>query len=675
MGRSLIMAVGALLLCRNVLAETMLDAEAAYFGDLPVVLSASRLLQTVEDAPASVTVIDRQMIRASGVREIVDLFRLVPGMVVGMYKGHQATMGFPGFTDPYFRQLQVLIDGVSIYSPMWGGAEWSELPIALEDIERIEVVRGPNAATFGANSFLGVINIITRDPATEIGTEAAANIGENGIGDVLVRHAASSGDLRYRVTAGQRSDQGLDSHPDSRRSNFMNLRSHYRLTTEDELRLQAGYVGGSQGEGVYSLPNHTDGARPRYSDAGSVQLRWTHVRATEEELWLQFSHAERNNRETLPYVLDMGPFGTWNYPLSQSYDHRRTDLELQHTTRLGEATRAVWGAQWRSDGARSMAFLATDDWLTSNLFRVFGNLEWHPAAQWTVSGGAMFEKNSMTGSSWSPSVAINRQVLPGHTLRLRMANARRTPTLFEQNLDWRFELPAGLKAMMLQAGPPYAAMAGLPLAQTAMTVSDLADERIRSREISYLGDFPQYRFSVELDLYQHQLNSLTGVYHYSYPTVMGALNPAKYLRIYGYDNLDSARVTGSSLSMRWHPQSGSLVYLAAARTRIVGTGPNSEVISASGPGHTASLLLSQDFADNWQGALGYYRVGAMQQMSGGDALPATTRVDLSLVRRFKLGSARGEVALTVQNATGSVPLFELKSVDRRTSFVSIRYQY
>jgi len=334
MSRSLLMTMGALVLCRSVLAGPVPAAAPDYFGDLPVVLSASRLVQTIDEAPAAVTVIDRQMIRAAGVRDVADLFRLVPGMVVGMYKGHQPTMGYPAFTDPYFRQLQVLIDGVSIYSPMWGGADWTELPIALEDIERVEVVRGPNAATFGANSFLGVINIITRDPATEHGVEAVANIGENGIRDALVRYAANSGDLRYRITAGHRADEGLDSHPDTRRSNFMNLRSHYRLTPTDELRLQAGYVGGSQGQGVYSWPNHTDGPRPRYSDAGSVQFRWTRVRSSEGELWLQFSHAERSNRETLPYILDLGAFGKHDYPISQSYSTRRTDLELQHTTRL-----------------------------------------------------------------------------------------------------------------------------------------------------------------------------------------------------------------------------------------------------------------------------------------------------------------------------------------------------
>ena len=122
------------------------EDEPEYFSDMPVVLSASRLTQTIDAAPAAVTVIDQRTIKASGARDLASLFRLVPGMTVGLYNGRKATLGFHGFSDPYFRQFQVLIDGVSIYSPMWGGGEWGELPVAIEDIERLEVVRGPNAA-------------------------------------------------------------------------------------------------------------------------------------------------------------------------------------------------------------------------------------------------------------------------------------------------------------------------------------------------------------------------------------------------------------------------------------------------------------------------------------------------------------------------------------------------
>lgn len=133
-----------------------------YFGDLPIVLSATRLSQPLTEVPVAITVIDREMIEASGARELADVFRLVPGFVVGSVNGHQRMVGYHGLLDAFNRRMQVLVDGRSVYTSTFGGVRWTDLSLALEDIERIEVVRGPNAATYGPNSFLGVISIKTR---------------------------------------------------------------------------------------------------------------------------------------------------------------------------------------------------------------------------------------------------------------------------------------------------------------------------------------------------------------------------------------------------------------------------------------------------------------------------------------------------------------------------------
>jgi iron complex outermembrane receptor protein len=651
----------------------------SYFDDFPVVLSASRLVQTADEAPATVTVIDREIIRASGVRELVDLFRLVPGMVVGQYKGHQPTLGFHGFTDPYFRQLQVLIDGVSVYSPVWGGADWSQLPIVLEDIERIEVVRGPNAATFGANSFLGVVNIITRDPAVEHGGEVIANIGENGIRDEIVRYAANHGDFRYRLTAGQRADYGLDSQPDTRRSNLFNMRGHYRLSSIDELRWQIGYVGGSQEQGVYASPNHTDGRRTSHYDNGSLQLRWTRTRDTDDEVWFQFSHAERSHREVLPYTLIFpAPFGSWNYPLDFSYQYQRTDIELQNTVRLADGVRGVWGSQVRQDLAKSQTYFSSDSWQPVELYRLFGNLEWRPAGAWIVAGGAMLEKNSITGTALSPSIALSYHLLPGHTVRARVAQARRTPTLYEERFNWKYELPPALQAILAGMPPPYSTYATLPLAGSIKTEQKLDDERIRSGELSYLGQFPELHVNVELHIFEHRLEGLLEQYKYGYTTVLGSIDPeqpSKYSYIAGFDNRNSAVIKGQSMAIRWRPWMGGHAYLTGSRTTIQAYGPATSLIEASGPRHTVGILLSQELSGDWRFSTGYYRVGAMTMLSGGDALPPTERIDVALAKRFRIGSNAGEIALVVQNANGGIPVFELKDVDRRTSWLSMRIEY
>jgi iron complex outermembrane receptor protein len=146
-----------------------LPTEDVYFTDIPVVLSVTRLAQPKSDAPAAITVIDRSTIEASGIREIPELMRLVPGFQVGHDYGdvlapEQTPVTYLGYSDQFSRKMQVLVDGRSVYDPMYGGVRWSELGLLLDDIDRIEVIRGPNAASYGSNAFLGVINIITRDP-------------------------------------------------------------------------------------------------------------------------------------------------------------------------------------------------------------------------------------------------------------------------------------------------------------------------------------------------------------------------------------------------------------------------------------------------------------------------------------------------------------------------------
>ncbi len=122
-------------------------SEADFLAELPVVLSASRLTQPLSEAPGAVTVIDRELIAASGAREIADLFRLVPGFQVSYAGGANPVVTYHGLSGQFSRRMQVLVDGRSLYSPSFvGGVDWNHIGIAIEDIERIEVVRGTNTA-------------------------------------------------------------------------------------------------------------------------------------------------------------------------------------------------------------------------------------------------------------------------------------------------------------------------------------------------------------------------------------------------------------------------------------------------------------------------------------------------------------------------------------------------
>lgn len=153
--RSLASRAGPVLL----LGLLALDARAErgeadpFFGAIPMVLTASRLAQSPLDAPAPVTVIDREMIVASGFNEIHDLLRLAPGFLVADHPDGPPAVASHGLGDAHARRIKVMVDGRTINSPLWGNVIWDNLPLRVDDVERIEVVRGPNGAAYGVNAF------------------------------------------------------------------------------------------------------------------------------------------------------------------------------------------------------------------------------------------------------------------------------------------------------------------------------------------------------------------------------------------------------------------------------------------------------------------------------------------------------------------------------------------
>jgi iron complex outermembrane receptor protein len=164
-----------------VFAQAVAVSEGDFLNDMPMVLSVSRLSQRLDEAPGAVTVIDREMIRLSGARDVAELLRWVPGFqVTSSFEADTPTAYYHGAFNEFTSRMQVLIDGRTAYSTyLSGSVGLGLLSVAMEDIERIEVLRGSNSAAYGARAFLGVINIITRLPVESYGWALSAKAGEN----------------------------------------------------------------------------------------------------------------------------------------------------------------------------------------------------------------------------------------------------------------------------------------------------------------------------------------------------------------------------------------------------------------------------------------------------------------------------------------------------------------
>ncbi len=614
------------------MAQAVPDAslsEEEFLGDMPVVLSVSRLSQPVSEAPSAVTIIDRDMIRTSGAREIPDLLRFVPGFYTGFYLGNEPVIS-RGVTARYYGRIQVLVDGRSVYTPLFGQVPWTSIPLQIDDIERIEVTRGPNSASYGANSFLSVINIITRHAQEDRGAAALVRAGDNGIADGMVRYGGRAGELDYRLTLGYQADDGLPDLHDYKRIAMLSGRGDYRLSQTDALQFQFGYSDGRQGKGWADAelnPPHT-----QYLTDSFAQIKWQRVSGTDDEVSLQFYYTRSASREsatTLPYGLALPT------TLSLNTTAERYDLEFQRNQAWGSALRLSWGASTRLDRVRAPLYLSTDASFDSDLYRLFGNLEWRATPALLVNVGAMAERNSITGGEISPRGAVSYHFAPGQTVRIGVSKAQRTPTILENDGKYYLNLPifgSGTVAFPYYFGP-----------------GNLHAEHILSREIAYIGEWPRLGLELDVRVYREQLTDIIDVTRYTQHFNLGPGGAVPFdQKYYVYGNLAEAETEGVETQIGWRGENSRL-WLSHAYRRT--SSPNELYVNAT-PNHIYGLLASHKFPGKIEASASFYHVDQMEAIGDSTALPGHNRVDLRLAKQFKLAGRISEIALVAQNVTG-----------------------
>ncbi len=660
----------ALMLTHPALAATGAGlTETNYLEDILVVLSAARLAQPVTEAPAAVTVIDRAMIEASGARQIADLFRLVPGFTVGSINGYNTSVTYHGIADEFSRRMQVLIDGLSVYLPSIGGVAWADLPITLNDIDRIEVIRGPDSASYGANSFLGIISISTRQTAEDKGSSVRMAYGQHDIRDGELRHGGGSGPIAYHLTLGQRADDGFNNRNDSQRVRLFNSRIDYQVGVTDSLEMQVGLSGGTEQTGSIYLTSTNINLDPSHSKniySHFEQFRRLHSAATAHEYSLQFYHDYHNTDED--YQTDsIVLLGGQRVPISTDILAERYDLEFQSTHAPQANLRLVWGASARQDQVTAPTFFATTHRLDSTLSRLFGNLEWHINPALVTNIGAMQEHTDITGSNLSPRMALNYHVTEHQTVRAALSRATRTPILFEDQGNLKFE-----------AGPV--------IDQLGLSTVHLNSERIDSHELGYLFYWPERGTSLDVKAFNDRvrgiiraekaclqsdpayLNCITQNINNGIDTVDGNYNILL--------NADNVIVHGLEFQVDQRLGASTRIVAGYAHTRITGH-DSAPALLQSAPVDSFNILLIEQLPRDTTASLAYYQYGDMQYIDFGNHTAAQHRLDLHLAHVVKHDDQRISLALTVQNLLGDYQDFyynnDLKNLFDRRAFVELAW--
>ena len=404
----------AALLAQGRPARDLSDLSLEQLGSI-VVTSVSRRRERLADVSASIFVISAQDIHRAGATTLGEALRLAPNLNVARADTAQYAISARGFNNVLANKMLVLIDGRTVYSPLFSGVFWEAQDVMLEDVERIEVISGPGATIWGSNAVNGVINIITRPARDTQGGLVSVGAG-NRERSAAARYGASIGDrVHYRIYAkkfdldpSERADG--ESILDRQRHTQAGLRAEWEQG-DDVVTLignvYEGDVGSVGGARDFTGSNLLGRWTRRFADGGGLRLRG------------YYDRTDRNHADSFVERLD-------------TYD-----LEFQHTLRPRGAHVLTWGAGYREARDRvgnsaAQAFIpANRDMRWRNLF-LQDEISLHEDVSLTL--GFKVETNPFTGSEKLPSARIAWRLAPGHTAWAGLSRAVRAPSRIDRDL-------------------------------------------------------------------------------------------------------------------------------------------------------------------------------------------------------------------------------------------------
>jgi iron complex outermembrane recepter protein len=446
------------------------------------VTSVSKKEEKLSSTAAAIFVITQEDIRRSGATNIPDLLRMVPGLDVAQINSNTWAVSARGFNARFSNELLVMVDGRSVYSPTTGGVFWDTLDLPLEDIERIEVIRGPGGTIWGANAVNGVISIFTKKAADTPGAMAVVGGGNLDQAFGTVQYGGEIGTAsQYRVylkyldedhqpgLAGQ--DGGDGWH--ELRSGF---RSDTTLSAKDNLTVEGDLYTVREGQDIGLLASVTSPSVELLEtfvnvSGGSIQSAWNHIFSDRSNLTLQVSFDRYTRNDALR-------------------ETRSTlDLDFKHHFAWGQRQDIVWGVDYSysNSDAKGSLFISFDP--TALSIYSFGSFVQDEITllpnRLYLTVGTKLDRNYYTGFHASPSVRLARPLNGHHTLWAAISNAVRTPAEDDESIRLNY------------GGFPGSG--GTPVLVGLVGNPDLKNEGTIAYEAGYRAAFA--RFSIDLAAY------------------------------------------------------------------------------------------------------------------------------------------------------------------------------
>ncbi len=454
-------------------ASNLYVDEQAFLFDIPTVTSATRLTQHLRDAPVSMTVIDRNSIQASGAQTIPDLLRLVPGFQVAHVNTNKYAVTYHGHSDDFPKRLEVMVDGRSVYMPLISSPDWTSLGVHLDDIEKIEVIRGSNTATHGSNAFLGAINIITRHPASVPRASGSFTLGSLNTTNSQLRFSGMTPQGHYRLSYGHEQNSGSRQFSDGARRNYLNFSGSYAPTDDDQIEIRLGIDRGYTTIGSLKTPNSVDNIVTKERDYRSnfQHIVWNHTLTNQLSIELSgYRNALRLAEQTtslgdllrlnsldlyqlwksdptifnqcsqqpildpvICQVINLQANSLSSTPNFRLHDEngstRQEDIQLS-TILNQENLSSVIGMGYRRDIGKGRTLFDAGD-VRSNRYRLFLSTVYSPSPFYTLNLGVLHEVEESRAKANSFRTALNLHPNNDLTFRLGYSHSERLPSLYE----------------------------------------------------------------------------------------------------------------------------------------------------------------------------------------------------------------------------------------------------
>ena len=416
------------------------------------ITSVSKKEKQLFDTPAAVYVVTREEIRSSGARNVPDALRLVPGMEVAQINSSTWAVGIRGFEERFSNKILVMIDGRSLYSPIFGGVYWDSLDLVMEDIDRIEVIRGPGGSLWGSNAVNGTVNIITRTSQATQGTLLSEQSGSDTPVSLTARYGGQAGKMgTYRVFSKYTDKFGNQNAAGHWAGDAWHLlhggfRADLQPRQHDALMLEGEISAGSFGE---PLNKHVIG-NPASVKVGGVNSpidgtllsRWTHNYSNGQETQVQVYYTKEHRDATeRPIHLDT------------------VDVDGQQHFRIGSNQDLVAGAGYRYSKVYVpptpffQIIPANQDYPLFSLF-IQDEISLVPKKLSLTAGGKL-EHNRFTGFDFQPSVRLNWRPAEKHAVWFAVSQAVKTPNLVDTTMQRVLSVAPDLTVTTYNGNPKY----------------------------------------------------------------------------------------------------------------------------------------------------------------------------------------------------------------------------